>query len=413
MADRPHILVVNQHAENRGDEAALRAMLQGFRDRLENPRFTVVIEARDRSLRLDLGDDTTMTNVVMPVLDALRLVLYGAALLLRLRPRFLLTKHTRLIVDAYESADLLVSAPGGPYFGELYRNHEIVHWFLVWLARRYELPAVYYAPSAGPFRNRLFNLGRRRLFRTFDALAVREPVSADHLHELLGRETAVEVTADSALQQSHVAEDRAAFFADRPELRDRFLVAVSALKWRWPGEADPDAAQARYDDAVRTCLTHLAAQRPVHLLLFPQLYGAVHSDVPYLRGLAGRLPDDVSWEIVDPTLDSDAQQRLLAMTDFVLASRYHPQVFAVSAGVPGVCIYYEHKALGLMQEVGLDDLAFDIATVKAGDLVAAADRVLANHDELATQLSNAAEQLRRRSSRTTELAVDVLNKTAA
>ncbi|HEX9992019.1 MAG TPA: polysaccharide pyruvyl transferase family protein [Acidimicrobiales bacterium] len=392
----PSILIVNQHGENRGDEAALRAMLHGFRERLVDPHFTVLLEVRDRQLPLDLGDDVE----VLHELDLLPGAAGLALLALGLRVRRLLPGTAGRLADAYERADLVVSAPGGPYFGDGYWRNEPVHWFLAWLGVRRRKPVFYYAPSAGPFRLRLLNPVRRALFRRLARpLAVREERSAVHLRELLGPAAPVEVTADSALQRRLPP-------APREDGDDRFVVAVSALRWRWPGHPDPDGAQAAYDAAVVAGLAHLADRRPdAHLRFFPQLYGARHSDVPYLRSLAERLPAGTSWEVVDPGLDSDGQQRLLGASDLVLAGRYHPQVFAVAAGVPGVCVAYEHKARGLMEAVGLGDLVIDAATVTPAGLAKAFDRVLDERDAIAARLREAAAHLERRSARTTTMAV--------
>jgi colanic acid/amylovoran biosynthesis protein len=393
---RPHVLIVNQHGENRGDEAALRAMLHGFRARLDGPRFTVLLEVRDRQLHTDLGDDVEVLHELDLLPGAAGLLLFAAGI--RVRP--LLRGTAGRLVDAYRSADLVVSAPGGPYFGDGYWKNEPVHWFLAWLGTRLGKPVFYYAPSAGPFRMRLLNPGRRHLFRRLARpLAVREERSAVHLRELLGPAAPVEVTADSAFQRRLPP-------APRDPGDDRFVVAASALRWRWPGHPDPPAAQAAYDDAVVAGLAHLAERRPeAHVRFFPQLYGARHSDVEYLSGLGRRLPDGTSWEVVDPSLDSDAQQRLLGASDVVLAGRYHPQVFAIAAGVPGVCVAYEHKARGVMEAAGLGDLVLDAATVTPAALAKAFDRVLDEHDEIAARLREAGDELERRSARTTVMAV--------
>jgi colanic acid/amylovoran biosynthesis protein len=127
-----------------------------------------------------------------------------------------------------------------------------------------------------------------------------------------------------------------------------------------------------------------------------------------LETLARALPASVSWEVADPALDAVAQRRIVAMSDFCLAGRYHPQVFAASAAVPGVCVYYEHKALGLMQEIGLPELALDAESVDGQRLVAAVDDALARHDELGRLLASAEARLRAAAARTTALAVAAL-----
>jgi colanic acid/amylovoran biosynthesis protein len=407
QTDGSHILVANQHGENRGDEAAMRGMLSSIAARVPDARFTVLTQLADRDLVIDVPERVEFLPMFRSAFDVASLAVFSMLLALRIRARFLLTRTARDVIDRYESVDLVISAPGGPYFGDLYSRHELFHWLFVWLAPRHGLPVVLYAPSVGPFRHKLLNRVRRRLFPRFvRPLCVREPVSADSLRALLGESVEIEITADAALQQ-RVEPQRAQTVAGHTT-EGRVLVAVSAIDFAYPRSPDPARQREQYDATLRAALEHLHETCGAQLLLFPQLYGTVHSDVPYLERLASSLPQEVAWEIVDPTFDSDAQRALLGGCDLCIASRYHPQVFAISAGVPGVCIYYEHKALGVMRQVGLDALAFDITTVERTPLLAGIDDALARHDELSAVLRDQEPGLRARSERTTEVAVDAL-----
>jgi polysaccharide pyruvyl transferase WcaK-like protein len=406
-----HVLIANQHGENRGDEAAMRAMLQQFVEKLGEVRFTLLYQFRDRSLRLDFEEEVDDLPIVLPFVDYLRMGAYGLGLLMGLDLASLLSPTARRIVEAYRSADLVVSAPGGPYFGDIYAWHEIVHWWYVWLGHRRGTPLFYYAPSAGPFRNRLLNPVRRRLYRAFDTLVVREELSAEHIRGLLGEGVEVHVTADSALQSDIRPVDRHQHFAGpRTSLADRFLVAVSLNDYRYPGARDATACRERYDRTMIDLLQHVASRRGCHFLLMPQLFGQVHSDVPYLQRMAERLDGDVSWEIVDPSLDSDGQRGLFAACDLHVASRYHPAIFGHQGLVPGICIYYEHKALGFMSQLGLERFAFDIRSLDLSALQVAVDDLIDRRDEHVAHLRERIPPLRRRARRTTELAIELLRQ---
>ena len=408
---RPHILIVNQHGENRGDEAAMRAMLASFVDELGEVDFTLLYQFRDRGLRLSFKENVRDLPIIIPPTEALGLVLFSGARLGHARLQSLLGPTTRQIIDAYERADLVVSAPGGPYFGDIYRNHELVHWFYIWLASVYRKPAFLYATSAGPFETPGLNAVRKHLYRKFDLLCTRESLSAAHIEELLGPGTQVHVTADSALQQTFEPMPRESYFrGDRAHLAGKFLVAVSLLDFRYPGASDVDTRKRHYDATMIETLSHLAARRDCHFLFFPQLYGEVHQDAPYLERMASRLPDDSSWEIVSTELDSDAHRELFAMSDFHVASRYHPAIFGNSGLTPGICIYYEHKALGFMQQLGLERLAFDIWEVQASELCDAIDEALAERETLIETLKQRIPLLCQLSRQTTKLAVSLLRE---
>jgi polysaccharide pyruvyl transferase WcaK-like protein len=193
------------------------------------------------------------------------------------------------------------------------------------------------------------------------------------------------------------------FVGVRAHLGERFIVGVSAIDYAYPGAADPEANRHRYEDAMIELVTHVARARRSHFLLVPQLHGRFHSDVPFLRELGGRFPPEVSWEIVDDSLSSDDQRRIFGMADMFIASRYHPGIFASSAGVPGICVYYEHKALGFMRQLELEDFAYDIRNLDTEELTRAADRVMSDGDALRAHIEARLPRLVATARRTTDL----------
>lgn len=407
----PHILIVNQHGENRGDEAAMRAMLAAFVEELGDVEFTLLYQFQDRALRLSFRENVRDLPIIIPPLEALGMVIFSATKLTRRGLRRLLGPTTAAIIEAYESADLIVSAPGGPYFGDIYRNHEIVHWFYIWLGALYRKPLFLYATSAGPFETPWLNVVRKRLYPKFDVLCTREDLSAEYIRGLLGSDALVHVTADSALQQTFPPFPRSEFFSSAHDnLSDKFLVAVSLNDYKYPDDSDVDARKRNYDEVMVELLTHIAGRRDCHFLLLPQLYGSAHQDAPYLERMGRNLAPQISWEVVDVGLDSDAQRRIFAMCDLHVASRYHPAIFGNSGLTPGICVYYEHKALGFMQQLGLERFAFDIRSVNATELCGAVDEVLEHREELVATLEERVPEIQSVARRTTQLAVQLLNQ---
>src|SRR5690606_31406205 len=107
---------------------------------------------------------------------------------------------------------------------------------------------------------------------------------------------------------------RADYFRDPDDpRRDKYLVAVSAIEYAYPGAADPAQKQSAYTAALLRCLEHVASRRDCHFLFIPQLYGRVHTDVPFLRQLAAQLPGHATCEVVDPDRSSDEQRRIFGM----------------------------------------------------------------------------------------------------
>jgi len=395
-----HFLVINQHGDNRGDEAAMRGMVAALRRRVPSSTFTVLHQFAAPASAIEL-DGVDYLPLRVSVLEAVQLSVWAGLKRLRLRADKCLGPVGRQIVAAYERADIVISAPGGPYFGDLYVNHEIVHWFYTWMAVLLRTPLCLYQPSAGPFRNRALNLVRRRGLKWFAQLSVREEISADYIEQLTGRRP--HVGSDSALQEHFDAIDPTPWMAPpEPDRKARPLITGT---FRDPG---PDA-RADHDDAVVDALVHIS-EAGYQVLLLPQLHGPRHRDSPYLESLAerGRLRG-AQVTVAPDNLSSSEQRGIFAASELVVAGRYHPLVFAVSAGVPALVVPYEHKARGFAAAAGLAAYVVEIEDLPQGALVARIDLMRTNLNDVKIQVRRTAPELIRAAESTTDLVIDLLD----
>lgn len=403
--DKPHVLVVNQHGDNRGDEAALLAMCSGIEAELGPTQFTVIHQFNNAAAGPMLQPDAQWITLKLPVGEAIRFVVYLTLRIFRLRPQFLLGPLGKKTIHAYETADVVVSAPGGPYFGDLYIGHEAVHWLYVWIAKLHRVPAMLYATSAGPFHKKWANPFRRYTYRCFSRLFVREEISAGHIRGLFaGRRHGVnvEVSIDSALQVAIAPQER--------QHADAQLIVVSAIHWPYPNDPSPQLRQKEYDTSVIEAVKIFAESGPTHVVFVPQLYGSMHRDTPYLETLARLLPANISCEVLSDTKSSNEQRALFAAADWVVAGRYHPAVFAVSAAVPVLCIAYEHKATGVLQAAGVPDAVMSIDEVTVEVVQAKARELLAARANLSARLQVAQVALREVSSRTSGAVAELVRR---
>jgi polysaccharide pyruvyl transferase WcaK-like protein len=399
------VLVVNQHGDNRGDEAALLAMCSGIEAELGPTQFTVIHQFNNAAAGPMLQPDAQWITLKLPVGEAIRFVVYLTLRIFRLRPQFLLGPLGKKTIHAYETADVVVSAPGGPYFGDLYIGHEAVHWLYVWIAKLHRVPAMLYATSAGPFHKKWANPFRRYTYRCFSRLFVREEISAGHIRGLFaGRRHGVnvEVSIDSALQVAIAPQER--------QHADAQLIVVSAIHWPYPNDPSPQLRQKEYDTSVIEAVKIFAESGPTHVVFVPQLYGSMHRDTPYLETLARLLPANISCEVLSDTKSSNEQRALFAAADWVVAGRYHPAVFAVSAAVPVLCIAYEHKATGVLQAAGVPDAVMSIDEVTVEVVQAKARELLAARANLSARLQVAQVALREVSSRTSGAVAELVRR---
>ncbi len=405
--DKPHVLVVNQHGDNRGDEAALLAMCAGIEAELGPTQFTVIHQFNNAAAGPMLRPDAQWITLKLPKFEALRILVYICLRIFGLRPHFLLGSLGKKTITAYETADVVVSAPGGPYFGDLYIGHEAVHWLYVWIAKLHRVPSMLYATSAGPFQKKWANPFRRYTYLCFSRLFVREEISAEHIRGLFAgrrQNVNIEVSVDSALQVSVAPIDRL------PE--EDQLIVVSAIHWPYPNDPSPQLRQKEYDTSVVEAIKIFADGRPTQVVFMPQLYGSIHRDTPYLEGLVRQVPTNIRCEVLSDTKTSNEQRAVFAAADWVIAGRYHPAVFAVSAAVPLLCIAYEHKATGVLQAAGVPDAVLSIEEVSVEVVRAKAQELLAGKADLSARLQLAQVALREVSLRTSVAVAEVVRRSA-
>ena len=124
------------------------------------------------------------------------------------------------------------------------------------------------------------------------------------------------------------------------------------------------------------------------------------------------VPTNIRCEVLSDTKSSNEQRAVFAAADWVIAGRYHPAVFAVSAAVPLLCIAYEHKATGVLQAAGVPDAVLSIEEVSVEVVRAKARELLAGKANLLARLNVAQLALREVSSRTSVAVAEVVRRSA-
>jgi polysaccharide pyruvyl transferase WcaK-like protein len=365
-----HIVITNSHGDNRGDEAAQRSMVRTLAEMIPQARFTILTNS-PQGLSMPDGVEVRPTfaawNRRFPFFPLPMILLWLALRKLGLKLLWLNRVALFGSLNSIATADLVISAPGGPYIGEIYRGHELSeHLLHLWIAEKLGKSVMIYGPSMGPFttgRNRI----RRRLLDAVSVITLRDPISRQYLDELKVTSPLVYVAADSAFQDS-VAIDatRLEQILVSEEILDPAnshipLIGITpaGARWNYRNAAEPKIKQAEYVSLMARTVDHLIETYGCRVVFFPQLYGR-SSDLPLIQSIIdkSRFADQV--RILSDRYDSDIQQAVISRMDLVIANRYHSAIFAIKQAVPVVCIAYEHKAKGVMRQTGVEDYLIDI-----------------------------------------------------
>ena len=373
--ERPKIIITNSHANNRGDEAAQRSMINSLKQLVPDAKFTVLtispegLDLQQEDVRI-LKTFSVFEKKAIPIVP---IVLWALIRLLGLR---LPTFHTRTLEALREmaNADIIISAPGGPYFGDLYSSHEIrEHLFHIFLSKVLRKPVMIYAPSMGPFQSRTRNILRRYLLNKVEIITLRDQISKDYLGTLKLTHPLIYLTADSAFQDTiNIDRDEIEAIMVAEKIIDhqnensngKPLVGITptGANWNFRDSANPQEKQERYNKIIAKAIDYLVDKFNARVVFFPQLYGN-SDDVPLINEIISLVRRKDAVRVLSNKWDSEIQQAIISQMDFVIGNRYHSVIFALKAEVPVVCVAYEHKSVGIMQAAKLDRYVINIANL--------------------------------------------------
>lgn len=395
-----NIFIINQHSDNRGDQAACRAMIRTLETMVPDAQFTIASFSPQYPLIegtniRHLGfNNFAKSNLVQSTLWAFFPRLRG------LLARFVSASNL-VFLNAYDEADVVVSAPGGPYIGDLY-GMEPRFLYYDWLAHVFGKPLVVYAPSMGPFSGRLRNFLRRYVLNKAAIVLVRDPISFDYVHRLK-LEVPIFLAADSALQEDFSVFDREAILDLVGIAKDDhgpFVGMTPAeLSWHPSRRRNRDAEQLTTNEEIVTILAEIIdwiwIKYKARVVFFPQLFGR-QSDMNVIHQVISAAKFGYQALILPSMMDSDDQQRLAGLMSLFVGMRYHSAIFAVKAGVPPVCIAYEHKTVGFMNSIDLNELVISVDELEVSKLKHIIDYAFENQSVIRQRLSVQIHRIRKR-----------------
>lgn len=395
-----HIVIVNAHWSNRGDEAAHRALWAALRQRYPGCRLTVLFKDRQGVQQVPpLGGLAWYScQFKAPLWD-----IWTAALSRgRLGRNPLLKRMARTL----STADLIVYPPGGAVISDRFFWSKQMEYLTPFLcARLYGIPLVVAAPSMGPFDAVPRRPLRRWLLRTPRVFCVREDLSRQYLAKI-GIRDGVTVTMDLAFldeidipaAERRLANDPAltAFLAAHPRVLG---LTLSDFTWHVKLSKEPGLVDRIADTARRTI--RALTERGDGVLLIPQLFGN-QNDYADLQACAGE-----GVFVMSDRLDTYVQQYVIAKLYAVIGMRYHSNIFAAKMGTPFVAIVYEEKMAGFLELAGLGDYGLPLTELTYESLAEKIRALEEHYTEFRARLAQGLPEWRQRARRTVDLLPDL------
>jgi colanic acid/amylovoran biosynthesis protein len=404
-----NIVIVNQHGANRGDEAALKGMLYGLKKLIPEASFTVLTMTPAGDFR-HIKEAVFIDSISLLKQRNVRLVYFTlAALLHRFGIKRISKYFTKkpFFMQTLKNAALVISAPGGPYIGDMYQMWEVSCAFQIYIPILLGKPVMIYGPSQGPFDNEKRNKWRKWLLSRVKVISTREEFSKIHLENLGIDTSAIHVTADSCLQQPVDKSLSDQIIKEEKIQTNKTLIGVVPLC------SIPFLHEVQsYDvqELASKTMTLLAEAFDANFIMLPQTYGS-YPDLPSMKDIACATGFSKRIHILGEEYDSDQQQSLIGRCDLFVSFRYHPFIFAARQAVPSVCIAYEHKAFGFAKAIGLEEYCLDLFNTTPEEIVHKTQQAWNRKEEFKQRVRMRIASLEELSLKNSRLAAGLLQQT--
>ena len=398
-----NLLVINAHWYNRGDEAAIRAMLREIKR--ERPDVNIRIQAALPQMN---PEDSEIEGArVIKCFPTGRKQVAQAMLFIGSFGKVCPSEELRNFVENIKWADMLIHAPGGPSISDTYGQDEPLYLCRFALAKKLKKPYMFYAPSMGPFVKKRKSFARKWILNSAEMIIVREAISKSYLQSLHLKKD-VTVTLDSAFQTPISGDIYEKELQNDKELADFFntdkkIVGITITPLRGnPAYANDVGLR----DRILECFSRFVQQLDddgYKILFVPQLF-AKTNDYNFMSECAVS-PNSY---VMQPTHDCFFQQYVIGKLHMVFGMRYHSNVFSAKMGTPFVSISYEQKMKGFMELTNLTDLCLDIRDLTYDNLIEKYKLLVENYDYYKKYLSEKKVELTNLSHITTDKVIDLI-----
>jgi len=353
-------------SDNVGDHAILCGLLDTLKERYDDPRITV-ITADPEKVRDRYGLDG-----------------------------FAPKQHPIRLLRNLSSADALIYTGGTPLYDDA--AHMTYYATVARWARLRDVPYAIFGISLRTIQGRLATRRLRSIVRGASLLGAREQRSLDRFAELVGSDdprlvfvpdAAIGMRPSDPARASELMRNAGAD-PNRPHIavsmRD-FTAGESFQTHHYTRSLDRPQIEAYIDSCVAVIESAVSNHR-VGVLLTPMHTNAPDDDRRILSEVVQRLPSTIQPDVTLMTdqLGPRDMKAVLGSMQALVGVRFHSLVLAMSMNVPAMSLSYAHKNTAIMRQMGVQDLALDIAELEPAATVTMFDDLMARRSQVRATL---------------------------
>jgi colanic acid/amylovoran biosynthesis protein len=402
------IFVIHAHTSNRGDEAAVKAMIHEILASYSTAQIVISINGKDNFPNMphnveQIAHFPNVNSFIAKVFFIIAVFTGG---------RLVLGRQAMEFVKHLQEADLVIHAPGGPSIGDIYYDAEKLYLWRFSLIQNLGKPYVFYAPSMGPFESKKKNVKRRKALDGAARIMIRDPISLDYFKKFMPNKP-VELAMDSALQHEIDREANEKKLKNYRELNGFLIghekcigITITDLKWHPLYKDNPQIAH-RIESVFRAFIG-MCVENGYGIVFIPQLYGVLNDTELMNRFMFKN--DCFMVDAATEAYDSDFQQYVISRLYAMIGMRYHSNIFSAKMGVPFISISYEQKMIGFMERMKLNDYCISLEQLTLELLKRKYEYLIGSYKQYKSTLGDMHEYMVKESYKSTQMVIDLLDE---
>lgn len=280
-------------------------------------------------------------------------------------------------------------------FVDLYGVPQFEHALCTFMAKK---PLFMIGHSVGPFQDEQFNQLANYVFGHCNALILRESVSLELMKRSNITTAKVEDGVDTAWLVDHHTEDFTASYAVQHWLdvaAQQKTVAIT-LRELAPFDKRLGTTQQAYEKAFAGVVNRILDEgyQVIALSTCTGIDSYNKDDRMVALNLRQHISDPARYHVVMDELNDLEMGKILGACELTVGTRLHSAIISMNFATPAIAINYEHKSAGIMQQLGLPEMAIDIRHLLDGSLQAMVADTLGQLPALNARLSEAVSRER-------------------
>ena len=257
---------------------------------------------------------------------------------------------------------------------------------------------VYIMPNSyGPFVSRTSRRMVRKCLSKCQFVYSRESISQQVLKDdcgvdsILSRDLAMYLEKDKSFNAREYLTDKDI------KMEKGKMVGITVRPYRFPGKANPEVLYDRYKESVCNLILWLL-ENNYHPILIEHVFSENYHerDIICINEIIATLKEKGKHIDVfsDLTLNCKQMKAIYAEMDYLVGTRFHSVIFALTEAVPVIAITYGgNKGDGIMKDLGLSDYAVPIDSLSNEVLIERFQALVDNQDKVNTYIENNRKQI--------------------